>query len=77
MNFATVDTLFTVYPSLMAVKRGVLNPMLFTYGNGKLPSLDASLKYVDRGCLLQSSVQSCMTDLEVDEDRCEPVVLRN
>jgi len=77
MNFATTDTLFTAYPLLTAVKRGVLNPMLFAYRNAKLPSLDASLKYVNRGCLLQSSIQSCMTDLEVDEDGCEPAVLRN
>ncbi|KAI9571119.1 hypothetical protein HD554DRAFT_1994992, partial [Boletus coccyginus] len=53
MNFVYVDTLFAAYPVLTAAKCGVLNPMLFAYGNTKIPSLDAALKYINRGYLLQ------------------------
>lgn len=40
MNFLTVDTLFAAYPALMAARCGVLNPMLFAYGNVKIPGLN-------------------------------------
>lgn len=69
MNFVSTNTLFAVYPVLIAVKCGILNPILFAYGNTKIPSLDAAFKYINRGYLLQSSIQSCMTDLEIDEDK--------
>lgn len=68
MNFLTADTLFAAYPPLTAAKRGVLNPMPFAHGNAKIPGLNISLKYIDRGYPLQPSVTSCMTDLEADED---------